>query len=328
MTREEKVIEDARLAEEMAKKTSEGMIDENGNLIADTPDAQQELVPEKTPETTTPNEHPGQQEPVKEVERKEPDKDLLIESLRRALDKYKSNSRSEAAKISALQLEINRLKAEVEKLNLANHSVEESKSFSNLKENFGEDAAKDIQAQIKEGVAATLKTLGIEKGQAKQPDQSGASEKSNTVLSEENFAIFTGLVPNFQQIYGNPEFRNYLSKREKKSGLTNYDLLYGATVDQDPFRVAEIYQDFEGSAASAKTPEKQASREDNVTPSGKGGKGNQTGSQKPIYARKEIDAAYAEYRRRVSDMSDEQRVKFQKLFEDINLAISEGRIVP
>lgn len=285
-------------------------------------------------------EPPALQAPVKKDEPVSAiDKDRVIEALQSALEIKTREVSTSAGRLRVQAEEIRVLKEQVQKLTEQEKKPESpapnSGRLKNLQDDLGLDdaAAKRFDAQVEQqvqaGVQAVLDKMGIKPGEPApvKKDPPPAQEQPN--LSDASWVVFNSMVPDFAAIANvvngvaqfSTELKSFFNQRDPKTGMTHGQLAFKATQDDDPVRLAAIYNEFKAVMARAGRPIRQ------VAPNTSKAGGNIATGDKPRYSRKDADAFEKKYQKEAGSYTPEQLAEAQKIMTEYEQAALEGRLI-
>lgn len=196
--------------------------------------------------------------------------------------------------------------------------------IAKLKEDYGEDFAGSVQLLIREELGTAMKGVMTEVDKVKGTVAKTREEKFLEKLTEE--------VPNWQQIYNDPDFGNFLDQEDAYSGKTLRDLAVEANQSLDAKRLAKFYKAFNSSkqpvVKTETAPEEKPrdKREALITPAASGNQGSSTvGSEKPDRIKADdIHKFYSDVTRGIYAYRPKEK---EALEERINRAIANGWVI-
>lgn len=206
--------------------------------------------------------------------------------------------------------------------------------LKNLQDDLGLDEASAsrfntmLNEQVQTGVQAVLDKLGIKPGhKAPEPPPPPKEEQPN--LSDASWNVFNSMVTDFAAIANvvdgvaqfSPELKSFFNQRDSKTGLTHGQLAYNATKDDDPVRLAAIYNEFKAVMARAGRPIRP------VAPNTSKAGGNISTGDKPKYSRKDADAFEKKYQKEAGSYTPDQLQEANKIMAEYEQAALEGRLI-
>ena len=275
------VEEQARIADEMLRQMNEPKTEEK------TQEAPEEKAPE---EDKTQQSAEGKAE-----EKSEPKPEVKAEEKTQSFDQREYERLKQAhavlqgkynAEVPRLYQTIKDLEAKIaDAIKPAQAPAESTPKnldtvISKLKEDYGEDFASNVEALIEARLSKAMQGIKSEVDSVKSSVVKTREEKFLAELAAE--------VPNWRDIYSDPEFSDFLDREDSFSGATLRDLAVDADKRKDAKRLAKFYKAFLDSKTSGRNEpevkpvvETKDKREALITPATTGKQNAVVGGEKP-----------------------------------------------
>lgn len=186
-------------------------------------------------------------------------------------------------------------------------------ALARFRDEYGDDLAGDIQELIKSSLA--------EQRRQEQAERQREQEQQN---QQSFMQLLARRVPNWQQINNDPAFLQWLGQRDADGRTRQERLNEAAHVEQDPYAVADIFEQFLRQAQNPQ-PQQQPEAEsrgvpdDQVQP--RQSRSTQTPGGERIWTNAEIHRFYEDRRRGVYSAEEGRRLEL-----DIEAAFQQGRV--
>lgn len=227
-------------------------------------------------------------------------------------------------KMQALQQQMDELRTKTETKQVET----EAKPTADPKdiENFGADLVDMVNRQAQSVYSTLVAQLNKqvssfdERIKALEQQVTGVSQKADTTLEQQFYAVLTGLVPDWEQINTDERWLAWLAEIDPVYGAPRQAALNAAHQALDPRRVANVFNAFKATLPTKKAADSLSAQ---VAPSGAASSVPTAAPAKPILSSKFIENFYNDVARgRFSG----REAEMQRLEAEISTAVAEGRV--